>query len=112
LVEITRNSTFLKNINNEWLDPFKADVSNETVDTLLKWATANSEKSDPASIIPLADAILDFDPIDEAAIELKCKSLVRMGKHSLAKSTLDTFTKEYKVLYGEDFKETFKTLIE
>ncbi len=112
LVEITRDSSFLRNISNEWLDPFKAEVSNDTVDKLINWATENSENSDPASIIPLADAILDFDPIDEVAIELKCKSLVKLGKHSLAKNTFDAFAKEYNQLYGEDFKKTFKTLIE
>jgi len=111
LVEITRDSSFLRNINNEWLDPFKAEVSNDTVDKLINWATENFENSDPASIIPLADAILDFDPIDEVAIELKCKSLVKLGKHSMAKSTFDAYAKDYRKLYGEDYKESFKTLI-
>ena len=61
--------------------------------------------------IQIADAVLEFDPINEAAIRFKCKSLVKMGKHSLAKSTFDAFAEEYRALYGEKYKESFKVLI-
>ncbi len=51
LIKITRNNPFLLDMENDWLDPFKSDVSNDTVDTLVNWAKANSGNSDPASII-------------------------------------------------------------
>lgn len=111
LTEITRNKPFLKNISNDWLDSFKAEVSNDTVDTLIKWAMDNVEKSDPSFIIPITDAVFEFDSINEEAVELKCRSLVKLGKHSLAKSTYDNFVKDYKILYDEDYSTSFNELI-
>jgi len=111
LIDITRSNPFLKNLSNEWLDPFKADISNDTVDTLINWATSNTDKYKPAEMIPLADAVFKFDPINEEAMELKCKSLVKLGKHSLAKSTYDSFFKEYELLYGEKFQKSFTEVI-
>lgn len=111
LIDISKNKPFLKNISNDWLDSFKAEVSNDTVDTLVKWAMDNVEKSDPSFIIPITDAVFEFDSINEEAVELKCRSLVKLGKHSLAKTTYDNFVKDYKILYEEDYHTSFNALI-
>jgi len=111
LIEITRRCPFLKNIDEEWVDPIRTEVINYTLDTLNSWAKSNAENSDPADMIPLADAVLECDPMDEDAIDLKCTSLVKLGKHSLAKSTYNDFVEEYKLLYGEEFKISFKDLV-
>jgi len=35
-----------------------------------------------------------------------------MGKHSLAKTAFDTFTRQYKTIYGEDFGKDFQQVVE
>ena len=42
---------------------------------------------------------------------IKCKVLSALGKHSLAKETFESFSKEYKILYDEEFKKTFHDMI-
>ena len=112
LTEITRSKPFLHNIHNEWVDVFKAEVSNQTIDTFVNWAMENMADCKPAFIIDIADAIFEFDAVNEEAMELKCRSLVKLGKHSLAKSTYDQFIKEYKILYDEDYGTSFNELID
>jgi len=111
LIEISRNKPFLRNFSDEWLDKFKAEVSNSAVDKLIEWASKHQEVSEPASSIPLADAVFEFDPVNEEAVEIKCKALVKLGKHSLAKRTYDHFIDEYKILYDEDYPVSFHEML-
>lgn len=111
LIEITRNKPFLRNFSDEWLDKFKAEVSNCAVDKLIEWASKHQEVSEPASSIPLADAVFEFDPVNEEAVEIKCKALVKLGKHSLAKKTYDHFIEEYKILYDEAYPVSFHDML-
>jgi len=51
--------------------------------------------------------IFYFDPLNEEAMIIKCKTLSALGKHSLAHYTFENFSKEYRNLYGEEFKKDF-----
>lgn len=111
LVEITQKGAFLLNVNYEWLDDFKADVSDKIVDTLVAFAEKFDLKTDAEFIIRLADCIFNFDRSNEEAMILKCKAEYCLGKHSLAKSTYEKFIKEYQLLYNEEYKRSFNELI-
>jgi DNA-binding SARP family transcriptional activator len=111
LVDITQKGAFLLNVNYEWLDDFKADVSDKIVDTLLSFAEKSDLKSDAKFIIQLADCIFNFDRSNEEAMILKCKAEYCLGKHSLAKLTYEKFIKEYQLLYNEEYKRSFNELV-
>ena len=81
------------------------------VDTLINWAVKNLDNYEPSLIIKLTDTVFELDPINEEAMELKCKSLSKLGKHSLAKKAYDAFVKEYELLYGEKYKLAFNEVI-
>lgn len=53
-----------------------------------------------------------FDELNEFALKLKCKTLVSLGRHTLAKSTFDKFVTKYKEIYGEDFNQSYSSFIE
>lgn len=111
LIKITRKSPFLENCQYDWLDPFKADVSNDIIDILINWANHNSQLNNQDSLIPLADAVFEFDPLNEEALVLKVKALIELGKHSLAKNAYDAFKKDYETLYGEKYQVSFTEII-
>jgi two-component SAPR family response regulator len=111
IVEITQKGAFLLNVNYEWLDHFKSDISDKVVDTLVTFAEKTDLKSDAKFIVQLADCIFNFDPINEEAMILKCKAENCLGKHSMAKSTYEKFVTEYKLLYGEEYNKTFQQLM-
>ena len=111
LVEITQKGAFLQNVNYEWLDDFKADVSDKIVDTLVAFTEKFDVKTDAEFIIRLADCVFNFDRSNEEAMILKCKAEYCLGKHSLAKLTYEKFIKEYQLLYNEEYKRSFNELV-
>jgi len=111
LSDITQRGNFLSNIEYEWLDIFKSEISNDVIDTYLHFAHS-STSHDPEFLVELASFIFYFDPVNEEAMVIKCKALSALGKHSLAKNTFENFIKEYKAIYGEDFKKDFHDVLE
>lgn len=112
LTHITQRGNFLSNIEYEWLDSFKSEVSNGIIDTYIQFASTVSIADDPEFLIKLANDIFYFDPVNEEAMIIKCKALSHIGKHSLAKNTFENFNKEYKVIYGEDFGRDFNSILD
>lgn len=111
LVEITQKGAFLLNVNYEWLDDFKADVSDKIVDTLVAFAEKSDLQTDAEFIVRLADCVFNFDRSNEEAMIFKCKAEYLLGKHSLAKLTYEKFIKEYQILYNEEYKRSFNELV-
>jgi two-component SAPR family response regulator len=91
LTHITQRGNFLSNIEYEWLDAFKSEVSNEIIDSYIQYANGIQIADDPEFLIKLANDIFYFDPVNEEAMIFKCKALVHLGKHSLAKNAFETF---------------------
>ena len=112
LTHITQRGNFLSNIEYEWLDAFKSEVSNEIIDSYIQFANSVQIADDPEFLIKLANDIFYFDPVNEEAMILKCKALAHIGKHSLAKNTFESFSKEYKAIYGEAFERDFHSILE
>ncbi|MEY3500552.1 MAG: hypothetical protein RL308_2221, partial [Bacteroidota bacterium] len=107
LIKITKKGSFLLNLNYEWLDSFKSDVSDRIVDTLVDFGENFTIEEEPDFMINLADSIFNFDSINEEAMFFKCKAQYIMGKHSLAESTFKKFIKEYEILYGQEYEYSF-----
>ncbi|MDB4920682.1 galactose oxidase [Mucilaginibacter sp.] len=112
LSAITQRGNFLLNNEYEWLDSFKSEISNEVIDTYLHYAHSLDAAHNAELLIEIAGYIFYFDPVNEEATVLKCKALSLLGKHSLAKNTFENFIKEYKTIYGEDFKKDFHAILE
>jgi len=112
LTHITQRGNFLSNIEYEWLDAFKSEVSNEIIDSYIQFANSVQIVDDPEFLIKLANDIFYFDPVNEEAMIIKCKALSHIGKHSLAKNAFESFNKEYKAIYGEAFERDFHSILE
>ncbi|MBS0032266.1 hypothetical protein ACTJJ0_33865 [Chitinophaga sp. 22321] len=105
LLRILRRGSFLPDANYTWLEDIQSEISNNALDILTE--AAAQFKSDPELLIEIADSIFLFDPVNEEALRLKCNSLVLLGRHSLAKTAFNKFTKEYLHMYGEEFPHPF-----
>jgi len=111
LMSIVQRGGLLLNTDYPWLDDFKSEVSNEIIDLFLNFSNSNQLSLDPEFAIQLTNCVLDLDPVNEDAIILKCKSLALLGRHTLAKSAFEKFTKEYNLIYGEDFSRSFRLIM-
>jgi two-component SAPR family response regulator len=112
LITIINRGSFLANVEYQWLDDLKSEVSNEIINILLHYAKLSGIEQDPEFIILLMNYVFYFDLVNEDAMILKCRALVYLGKHTLASNTLEKFKKEYKVLYGEDYERSFNEILE
>jgi len=111
LAQIIKRGAFLSIVNYEWLDPFKAEISNDIIDAYIIFSHSIKISEDPELLIEIANYIFYFDSVNEEAMVTKCKALVHMGKHSQAKNTYQDFCKEYKILYNDEFQRSFSHVL-
>ena len=111
LIGLSHKGVFLMNSNYEWLDEFKADISNTIIDILIEFASTQKIEDDPDFMLRLADSVFNFDIVNEEAMILKCKALTFIGKHSLASNTYTKFCKDYKILYNQHYEKSFAEAI-
>jgi two-component SAPR family response regulator len=112
LLAIINQGSFLSNLEYEWLDDFKGEISNKIIDVLLAYSEQLTVEDDAEKIVEIADNIFKFDSVDEKAMSLKCKSLIHLGKHSLAKSSYEKFAKDYQRLYSEEYTIQYKEFLD
>lgn len=93
---------------NEWIDPFKVDIANNIIEALEQLA---KNQTNLPLLELIANSILNFDPLNEEAIIIKCKALYAMGKKSLSKQSYDDFCKEYHNLLEAKFTIPFKDIV-
>lgn len=95
----------------DWLDRFKSDFSNITIDLLSSRLNDSSPISNSLKL-KIADTLFRHDFIHEEALHTKCKVLSETGKMGLAKSFYDNFCKEYRNLLGTGYKYSLMQVIQ
>jgi len=110
LLEFAHRGSLLSNLKYKWLDEFKEAVSNEMIGRLIRYERILVIKDQPEHVIEVADAILNFDSVNEEAMENKCKASIALGRHTVAKEVYDHFIGEYKELYKKDYPKSFTTI--
>jgi len=59
----------------------------------------------------LAECILIYDPLNDEAFAMKCSVLYHLGKKGMAKNFYDSFCREYKLMLGTDYSQSFSNTI-
>lgn len=111
LLQIVKRGAFLAQTEYEWLDDIKSDISNKVLDILLYASTILTTPADAELLIEIANSIFYFDQVNEQALSLKCKNLIALGRHSLAKNTYEKFAKDYRHMYDEDFPKSYNDIL-
>jgi two-component SAPR family response regulator len=109
LLTIVHKGSFLADTAYSWLDDIQSEMSEKALGMLS--AACIRFASDPEFLLEIAGGIFLFDPVNEEALKVKCKSLGLLGRHSMAKAAFEKFTKEYQQMYGEEFRQTFHEVI-
>ncbi|WP_295116887.1 kelch repeat-containing protein [uncultured Chitinophaga sp.] len=111
LTQLLKKGPFLHQTEYNWLDDIKSDVSGKAMDVLVHAGSLLTSPKDAELLIEIANSLFIFDQVNEQALRLKCKNLIALGRHSLAKNTYEKFAREYKHLYAEDFPESYNDII-
>lgn len=112
LFALIQRGSVLLDTDYEWLDEFKAEVTNDIIDRLLLFAHSVDMASEPDILIQTTNHIFHFDPVNEDAMQIQCKVLALLGKHSVSKNVYEKFVKEYRQIYNEDYGKSFHSVIE
>ena len=111
LLKNVKRGSLLPNLQTFWVDQFKSDISNRVIDTLLEYSQKLDTNKDDKVLLEIADAIFNYDTINQEALVIKCSVLNKKGKYSLARTWYDHFAKEYRHLYSENYPKTFDEVI-
>lgn len=111
VMSILRRGSFLMNIETEWLDRWKDDISGRIVNRLEEVCELLDIEKNEKELLEITDVLFTFDQMNETALEIKCNILNSQGKHSLALEIYNHYIKLYQKLYNEDFGRSFKDLV-
>jgi two-component SAPR family response regulator len=111
LLQIISAGELLPDIQEDWMDNFKSDYSNLVIDALLSIKDYKNITDNAKLLILIADTILVLDTLNEDAIKLKCKSLIKLGRIKIAIDVFNSFCKEYKILLNEEFEFSFENFM-
>ena len=113
LLELLLGGVLLPDMEIDWLDAFKSDFSNLTIDILTKLIHEKEpHQLSDALWLKIADTLFLHDLINEDALYIKCAILFQSGKKGIAKSVYDNFCKEYRNLLGVDYKYSLTEVLE
>ena len=110
LLRLFHSGPFLHGISFEEVDNFKTEVSDTATDVLSRFERTLNPETDAELLMEVCNTVFIFDPVDEEALILKCKILLKAGKHSLAVKCFEQFSKQYFELYGEEFGKSYKDI--
>jgi two-component SAPR family response regulator len=111
LLAITQRGGLLPQTAYEWADSIKSESSNFIVDALLKYCHQLPVHDNAEKIILICNTIFFYDELNENALRLKCKSLIALGRHTLAKQAFENFVVKYKEIYEEEYTISYHSLI-
>lgn len=109
LLEITSAGPLLPEEQSGFLDNFKEQYANRILDRLDAFRFRPDVP--PEQAIPLSDAVLQFDSLDEDAVRLKCQALIAQKKLGSAQAVFTRFAEEYQRVMGEPFSSDFKDFV-
>jgi len=111
LLSLLSFGEFLPNIQSEWMDFFKSQFANETIDRLSSMFNENVVKDNLDLRFHIAESIFVLDPLNDEAFSIKCAVLYHLGKKGTAKNFYDSFCREYKHVLGVDYAVSFNDTI-
>ncbi|MFV0589759.1 MAG: LamG-like jellyroll fold domain-containing protein [Draconibacterium sp.] len=109
---IIEKGPLLPNMDDVWLDDFKSRISDELLETLLPLYADEDFMQNQDAVLRLSNALLIFDPLNEAILSRKLTALVKLGKNTQAHESLEHFEKYYQQCYAQPFGKSISELIE
>ncbi|PQB07728.1 hypothetical protein BST83_11600 [Polaribacter filamentus] len=108
LLSIVSNGEVSPDIQSEWIDDYRTDLSDLIIDNLIR---ISKTQKDLQLLVLIGNTILKCGFLNEDAIAIKCKALYDLGKKGSAKRAYDEFSKEYFDVLDSNYDKSFNELI-
>lgn len=109
LIGILSRGPLLPGFEFEWLDNYKSDFSNRTIDTL--YTLLNNVSISDSIKLKICDILFQHDFLNEKALIIKCKILNNHGKKGIVKNIYDIFCIDYKNSYGIEYNKSLTEIL-
>lgn len=111
LLRIASFGQLLPNLQFDWMDEFKADYSDSMINLLSKLRDSEQFEQEDKAKLAISNCTLKFDSLDEDSVRVKCRSLINLKRSGVAHAAFEQFTKEYKLILNESYKDSFEQFI-
>ncbi|MDC1105190.1 hypothetical protein OAT16_00695 [Prolixibacteraceae bacterium] len=112
LLDIVEKGSLLLNLNEIWLDDFKSHFEDKLIDFLIPLFENVEFCEDHNRIIRLSNILFIYDPLNEIALDHKVRSLVHLGKSSLAGDCISHFSKIYQQYYNQPYNSSVSVILD
>jgi len=102
LYEVLGNGTFLSNVQESGIDPYKSSEEEKISKLLKEYIVTLYKEKKYHDIIKFSSLFFAHDPIDEEIFDICVKSYKKLGKNHEAKAFFKGYRKTYKQMTGED----------
>jgi two-component SAPR family response regulator len=111
LIALLSIGDFMQSLQNEWIDRFKSQFTNQVVDGLSPLLNEELTNENMSLQYHIAECILIYDQLNDEAFALKCSIVYKLGKVGMAKNLYDIFCREYKMALGIDYPVSFNDIV-
>lgn len=112
ILDIIEKGTLLPNMDDEWLDNFKSEISDDLIETLLPLYGNHDFMLLTELFLRMSNALLIFDSLNETILSHKINALIKLGKTTQAQETLEHFEKVYHQCYAQPFGKSIADLVD
>ncbi len=102
-IAITRRGKPFEGCEAEWADTLSSELAGRIIDVLLKCGESLFNGGDYDLAIQVANVIPLYEKLSEEALRLKLKSLTAKGLHTFAKDVYESFVRDYRAFFEEDY---------
>lgn len=111
LVALLSNGCFIQDLQNDWIDRFKSQFTNQVVDGLSSLLNERLTNDNMSLLYHIAECILIHDQLNDEAFALKCSLVYKLGKVGMAKNLYNLYCREYKLSLGIDYPVSFNDIV-
>lgn len=105
IIYLLSRGALLPDAEHEWLDKYKNDFSNRTIDML--YHLLEDKALQDSTKLKICDILFQLDYLNEQALFYKCSILNKHGKKGVAKNVYDSFSAEYHNSLGISYAKSF-----
>ncbi|MFQ5752686.1 MAG: hypothetical protein ACE5HI_11880 [bacterium] len=111
LLKIVRSGKFLPEMDYEWLEPFRATVTNGVAEICLDQTKKLTVNDHANLLLRIGDTVLSWDFLNQEALRIKIAAFMHLGRYGAAKRAFEEFELKYEETYEEPFNLALSDLI-
>lgn len=97
------SNPFLKDIEHEFIDQYKAKVNENILLLLFQLAGFSNYADDSAMLLKISNALFVIDDLNEDALQIRLRAYQLDKNFTMARISLESFSKKYESVYGEPY---------